>query len=39
MLWTPGRLRSRTMDPVKVAQMVEVLNGLTARDTFCLLVG
>jgi hypothetical protein len=28
-----------TMDPVKVAQMVEVLNGLTARDALCLLVG
>jgi hypothetical protein len=27
------------MDPVKVAQMVEVLNGLTARDALCLLVG
>jgi hypothetical protein len=27
------------MDPVKVAQMVEVLNGLTAREAPCLLVG
>ena len=27
------------MDPVKVAQMVEVLNGLTAREALCLLVG
>jgi hypothetical protein len=27
------------MDPTKVAQMVEVLNGLTARDALCLLVG
>jgi hypothetical protein len=27
------------MDPVKVAQMVEVFNGLTARDALCLLVG
>jgi hypothetical protein len=27
------------MDPVKVAQMVNVLNGLTARDALCLLVG
>jgi hypothetical protein len=27
------------MDPVKVAQVVEVLNGLTARDALCLLVG
>jgi hypothetical protein len=26
------------MDPAKVAQMVEVLNGLTARDALCLLV-
>src|SRR5215467_1656891 len=32
-------LRSRTMDAAKVAQMVEVLNGLTARDALCLLVG
>ena len=23
------------MDPAKVAQMVEVLNGLTARDALC----
>jgi hypothetical protein len=30
---------SRTMDPVKVAQMVNVLNGLTARDALCMLVG
>jgi hypothetical protein len=30
---------SRTMDPAKVAQMVNVLNGLTARDAFCMLVG
>jgi hypothetical protein len=28
-----------TMDPAKVGQMVEVLNGLTARDALCLLVG
>ena len=28
-----------TMDPTKVAQMVEVLNGLSARDALCLLVG
>ena len=27
------------MDPAKVAQMVEVLNRLTARDALCLLVG
>jgi hypothetical protein len=27
------------MDQKKVAQMVEVLNGLTARDALCLLVG
>jgi hypothetical protein len=27
------------MNPTKVAQMVEVLNGLTARDALCLLVG
>ena len=27
------------MDPAKVAQMVQVLNGLTARDALCLLVG
>ena len=27
------------MDPVKVAQVVEVLNGLAARDALCLLVG
>ena len=27
------------MDPAKVAQMVEVLNGLTARDALCMLVG
>ena len=27
------------MDPAKVAQMVEVLNGLSARDALCLLVG
>ena len=27
------------MDPAKLAQMVEVLNGLTARDGLCLLVG
>ena len=27
------------MDSAKVAQMVEVLNGLTARDALCLLVG
>jgi hypothetical protein len=26
------------MDPAKVAQMVEVLNGLSARDALCLLV-
>ena len=26
------------MDPVKVAQMVEVLNGLTAREALYLLV-
>jgi hypothetical protein len=30
---------SRSPDPTKVAQMVEVLNGLTARDALCLLVG
>jgi hypothetical protein len=35
----PNRLRRRAMDPAKVAQMVEVLNGLTARDALCLLVG
>jgi hypothetical protein len=33
------RLRRRAVDPAKVAQMVEVLNGLTARDALCLLVG
>ena len=27
------------MDPAKVAQIVDVLNGLTARDALCLLVG
>jgi hypothetical protein len=27
------------MDPTTVAQIVEVLNGLTARDALCLLVG
>jgi hypothetical protein len=27
------------MDPVKVLQMVNVLNGLSARDALCLLVG
>jgi hypothetical protein len=27
------------MDPAKVAQMVSVLNGLTARDALCILVG
>jgi hypothetical protein len=27
------------MDAAKVAQMVKVLNGLTARDALCLLVG
>ena len=27
------------MDPAKVAQMVNVLNGLTARDALCILVG
>ena len=27
------------MDAAKVAQMVNVLNGLTARDALCLLVG
>jgi hypothetical protein len=27
------------MDPAKIAQMVSVLNGLTARDALCLLVG
>jgi hypothetical protein len=26
------------MDPAKVAQMVTVLNGLTARDAICLLM-
>jgi hypothetical protein len=26
------------MDPTKVAQMIEVLNGPTARDALCLLV-
>ena len=30
---------SRTMDPAQVAQMVNVLNELTARDALCLLVG
>jgi hypothetical protein len=29
----------RAMDPVKVAQMVELWNGLSARDALCLLVG
>jgi hypothetical protein len=27
------------MDPAKVAQMVEVLNGLTTHDGLCLLIG
>ena len=27
------------MDPAKVARMVEVLNGLTARDALCMPVG
>jgi hypothetical protein len=27
------------MDPAKIAQMVSVLNGLTAHDALCLLVG
>ena len=27
------------MDPTKITQIVEVLNGLTARDALCLLVG
>jgi hypothetical protein len=27
------------MDSTKVAQLVDVLNGLTARDALCLLVG
>ena len=27
------------MDPAKIAQMVSVLNGLTARDALCMLVG
>jgi hypothetical protein len=27
------------MDQIRVTQMVEVLNGLTARDALCLLVG
>jgi hypothetical protein len=27
------------MDPARVAQMVNVLNGLTTRDALCLLVG
>ena len=27
------------MDPAKVRQIVEVLNGLTARNALCLLVG
>ena len=27
------------MDTAKVAQMVNVLNGLTARDALCMLVG
>jgi uncharacterized ParB-like nuclease family protein len=31
--------RGGTMDPTKVAQVVEVLNGPTARDALCLLVG
>jgi hypothetical protein len=31
--------RSCTVDPTKVTQMVNVLNGLTARDALCLLVG
>jgi hypothetical protein len=30
---------SCTMDPTKIAQMVEVLNGLTARDALYLLFG
>jgi hypothetical protein len=35
----PNGCESCTMHPAKVAQMVEVLNGLTARDALCLLVG
>jgi hypothetical protein len=35
----PNGCGSCTMDPTKVAQMVSVLNGLTARDALCLLVG
>jgi hypothetical protein len=27
------------VDPTKVAQICDVLNGLTARDALCLLVG
>jgi hypothetical protein len=27
------------MDPAKVAQMVSVLSGFTARDALCMLVG
>jgi hypothetical protein len=28
-----------TMDQIKLARVVEALNGLTARDALCLLVG
>jgi hypothetical protein len=31
------RLKRRAMDQMKVAQIVDVLNGLTARDALCLL--
>jgi hypothetical protein len=37
--FAPEGVREHTMDPKKVAQMVSVLNGLTARDALCLLVG
>jgi hypothetical protein len=38
--WAPSaQTPARAMDPAKVAQMVEVLNGLTARDALCLLAG
>jgi len=35
----PNSLGGCTIDPAKIAQMVEVLNALTARDALCLLVG
>jgi hypothetical protein len=39
LLYAPNGCGSCTMDPTRVAEMVNVLNGLTARDALCLLVG